>query len=112
LEAPPAWLAGGEHPAAHITLGSDEPDTLVSRILYLNRRWDPAWGGCLRLPDRTDRAPVVDVPPTAGTSVVIVRSSDWWDEVAPLGSPGLLTRLSVWVPLHVPGFRPKPGRRP
>jgi hypothetical protein len=90
---PGAWL--GPH--------VDLPEKVVTHVLYFNDDWDPHVGGCLQvLRDGGDRV-VHEVPPTAGSSVVLVRSDSSWHAVARVADDCHDTRRSVTVTFYVPG---------
>lgn len=58
----------------------------VSVLIYLDDDWQPAWGGTLRIHKRAAAETVLDVPPVAGT-LVLLRSDTIEHEVRPTHRP-------------------------
>jgi SM-20-related protein len=82
----------------------DLPEKLVTHVLYFNRSWNPADGGCLSILGSSDPSDLVaEVPPLVGHSAVIVRSENSWHAVSKVlgGSPQ--SRRSVTVTFYRPG---------
>ncbi len=91
------WLA--PHP--------DKPEKVVSQVFYFNPHWDPAWGGVLRIlrsPAMTDVES--DIPPVAGTAVVIERCARSWHAVTAVTSADAPPRQSLQVVFSHPDVAP------
>jgi SM-20-related protein len=87
------WLA--PHP--------DKPEKVVSQVFYFNPAWNPAWGGVLRvLRSSTMDDYAVEVPPIAGSAVVIERSDDSWHAVTAVTSTDVPPRQSLQVAFYDP----------
>lgn len=68
----------GAHYERHVDQFANQGHRLVSWVLYLNRTWDPLWGGQLRLYPTADRNDAfVDVEPTWGRVVL------FWSDAVP-----------------------------
>lgn len=82
----------------------DLPEKLVTHVLYFNRSWNGANGGCLKILRSSDPADVVaEIPPVVGYSSVIVRSDNSWHAVSPVASEAACSRRSVNVTFYRPG---------
>lgn len=68
----------------HLDRFADDDTRMLSCILYLNRGWNLAWGGQLRLYLEDERT--VEVLPHAGT-LVVFRSDQLYHEVLPTTRP-------------------------
>ena len=82
----------------------DLPEKLVTHVLYFNRSWKRAHGGCLsilRSDDPTDLA--AEILPIVGNSSVIVRSEDSWHAVSRVVNESASSRRSVTVTFYRPG---------
>jgi len=91
---PGAWLG------PHIDL----KEKVVTHVLYFNRTWNEANGGCLNIlcaPDMTKVA--CTVLPVVGNSAVIVRSDRSWHAVSHVAPDCLQSRRSVTVTFYHPG---------
>lgn len=87
------WLA--PHP--------DKPEKVVSHVFYFNPRWDPAWGGVLRILRSATMSDIAsEVPPVAGTSVIIERCERSWHAVTGVTSADALPRRSLQVVFYQP----------
>jgi hypothetical protein len=85
------WLA--PHP--------DKPEKVVSQVFYFNPEWDPAWGGVLRvLRSSTMDDYEAEIPPAAGSAVVIERSDDSWHAVTAVTAPQAPPRQSLQVAFY------------
>ena len=64
---------------------TDRPIRVLTQVTYLQDRWDPAWGGTLRIL-RSGRADDVaaEIAPEHNQSVVFVRSDESWHAVMPV----------------------------
>ena len=79
----------------------DLPDKIVTHVLYFNRAWNGADGGCLRIlrsPDPEDAA--FEVTPIVGRSCVIVRSDDSWHAVSRVTGKPNCSRRAVTVTFY------------
>jgi hypothetical protein len=90
---PGAWLG------SHVDL----PAKVVTHVLYFNDDWDPHLGGCLQVLRDGGAEVVHEVPPAAGSSVVLVRSDTSWHAVARVADDCHDTRRSVTVTFCTPG---------
>jgi SM-20-related protein len=67
---------------------TDRDDKLFSHVIYFNRGWSAAWGGCLQILRHNDPASVVaTISPELGASVLLARASNSWHQVTEV-SPG------------------------
>lgn len=77
---------------------TDEPNKVLTHLLFFNQQWSVDWGGCLRiLKDSQPESSFQDILPLNNSSVVIVRSNNSWHTVTPLTSPISESRLSLRV---------------
>jgi len=82
----------------------DLPEKLVTQVLYFNRSWNNANGGCLRILRSHDADDLVaEIPPIVGYSSVIVRSENSWHAVSRVASDSASSRRSVTVTFYSPG---------
>lgn len=82
----------------------DLPEKLVTHVLYFNRSWDPAEGGCLRILRSADPEDVAaEIPPLVGYSSVLVRSDRSWHAVSQVAGRSGRSRRSVTVTFYPPG---------
>jgi 2-oxoglutarate-Fe(II)-dependent oxygenase superfamily protein len=87
------WLA--PHP--------DKPEKVVSQVFYFNPRWEPDWGGALRILRSSTMDDVdTEVPPVAGSAVVIERSERSWHAVTAVTSTEAPARLSLQIAYYEP----------
>ena len=77
---------------------TDEPNKVLTHLLFFNQQWSVDWGGCLRIL-RNSRPESVfqDILPLDRTSVVIIRSDNSWHMVTPLTCPESECRLALRV---------------
>lgn len=91
-------------PGGSLDAHRDLPEKLVTHVLYFNRSWNAADGGCLRILRSSDPADLVaEIPPIAGSSSVIVRSENSWHAVSRVASDSAISRRSVTVTFYRPG---------
>lgn len=91
-------------PGACLGPHRDLPEKLVTHVLYFNRSWNRADGGCLSILRSGDPADLVDeIPPIAGYSSVIVRSENSWHAVSPVANGSAFSRRSMTVTFYPPG---------
>ncbi|MEH2279661.1 MAG: 2OG-Fe(II) oxygenase [Nostoc sp.] len=77
---------------------TDEPNKVLTHLLFFNQRWSEDWGGCLRiLKDSQPEFAFQDILPLSDSSVVIVRSNNSWHMVTPLTCPVSECRLALRV---------------
>jgi hypothetical protein len=82
----------------------DLPAKVVTHVLYFNRSWNAADGGCLRILGSPDPADVVaEIQPLVGNSSVIIRSENSWHAVSRVASDSAVSRRSVTVTFYRPG---------
>ncbi|MFO1317462.1 MAG: 2OG-Fe(II) oxygenase [Burkholderiales bacterium] len=81
----------GARYARHRDRFRDDDARVLSCVLYLNERWQPADGGALRV--YVDRATTIDVTPTGGTLVAFL-SDAFEHEVLPATRPRIA--LTGW----------------
>jgi hypothetical protein len=82
----------------------DLQDKVVTHVLYFNKAWDRANGGCLtilRSADQTDVA--AEIMPTVGNSAVLVRSERSWHAVPRVDSNCRTSRRSLTATFYRPG---------
>jgi SM-20-related protein len=91
-------------PGGSLGAHRDLPEKLVTHVLYFNRSWSSADGGCLSVLGSADPADLVaEVPPLVGHSAVIVRSDNSWHAVSRVVSDSRQSRRSVTVTFYRPG---------
>lgn len=84
----------------------DLNDKIVTHVLYFNRAWEPAAGGCLRILCSADENDVAaEVSPVVGNSAVIVRSDKSWHAVSRIARDRPVSRRSVNVTFYQPGSK-------
>ena len=91
-------------PGGSLGAHRDLPEKLVTHVLYFNRTWNRADGGCLgilRSQNQDDLA--AEIPPLVGHSAVIVRSDRSWHVVSRVVSHSPHSRRSVTVTFYRPG---------
>ncbi|MEH2298160.1 MAG: 2OG-Fe(II) oxygenase [Nostoc sp.] len=77
---------------------TDEPNKVLTHLLFFNQQWSEDWGGCLRiLKDSQPESAFQDILPLSDSSVVIVRSNNSWHMVTPLTCPVSECRLALRV---------------
>jgi len=77
---------------------TDEPNKVLTHLLFFNQQWSENWGGCLRiLKDSEPESAFQDILPLSHSSVVIVRSDNSWHMVTPLTSRASESRLALRV---------------
>lgn len=77
---------------------TDEPNKVLTHLLFFNQEWSENWGGCLRiLKDSEPDSAFRDILPLSHSSVVIVRSDNSWHMVTPVTSPMSESRLALRV---------------
>lgn len=77
---------------------TDEPNKVLTHLLFFNQQWSVDWGGCLRiLKDSQPESAFQDILPLSHSSVVIVRSDNSWHTVTPLTCPASEYRLALRV---------------
>lgn len=77
---------------------TDEPNKVLTHLLFFNQQWSEDWGGCLRiLKDSQPESAFQDILPLSDFSVVIVRSDNSWHMVTPLTCPVSECRLALRV---------------
>jgi hypothetical protein len=91
-------------PGASLGAHPDLPDKVVTHVLYFNRSWNSADGGCLTILRSADSADVAAViQPIVGNSAVLVRSDNSWHAVSRVVNPSASSRRSVTVTFYRPG---------
>ncbi|MBW4616062.1 MAG: 2OG-Fe(II) oxygenase [Desmonostoc vinosum HA7617-LM4] len=77
---------------------TDEPNKVLTHLLFFNQQWSMDWGGCLRiLKDSQPESVFQDILPLNDSSVAIVRSDNSWHTVTPLTCPISECRLALRV---------------
>ncbi|MER3589122.1 MAG: proline hydroxylase, partial [Mastigocladus sp. ERB_26_1] len=77
---------------------TDEPNKVLTHLLFFNQQWSVDWGGCLRiLKDSQPESVFQDILPLSDSSVVIVRSDNSWHTVTELTCPVSECRLALRV---------------
>lgn len=90
------WRWGAD---AHLGVHPDIPRKILSQVFYFNERWNPAWGGCLRILRSEDPADVVaELPPDLGSASLLVRSESSWHAVERVrrGTSERLSVIATW----------------
>ena len=76
----------------------------MTHVLYFNRSWNSADGGCLSILRSADPADLVaEIPPIVGNSSVLVRSDNSWHAVSRVAKNSASSRRSVTVTFYPPG---------
>jgi hypothetical protein len=71
-------------------------DRRLNMLIYLNRGWQPEWGGALELWDRGMQGPVASILPVFNRTVVFTTTdSSFHGHPRPLSCPDGVTRKSV-----------------
>lgn len=87
---------------AHLGPHRDNPDKLLTHIVYFERDWAAERGGCLRiLGSENEEDVVAEIPPHLGTSSLLVRSERSWHSVTPVAATSRQPRRSLqmtWMP--------------
>lgn len=118
----PHMTGGGLHqylPGAELRVHADfnklpgyDLDRRLNLLLYLNPRWDDAWGGGLELWDRGMHACVQRISPIANRCVVFSTTRDSYHGMPdPLACPDGITRRSLALYYYSNG-RPEAERGP
>ncbi len=77
---------------------TDEPNKVLTHLLFFNQQWSVDWGGCLRiLKDSQPESAFQDILPLSDSSVAIARSDNSWHTVTPLTCPASEYRLALRV---------------
>jgi len=77
---------------------TDEPNKVLTHLLFFNQKWSVDWGGCLRILHNSRPESIFqDILPLDHTSVVIMRSENSWHMVTPLTCPESECRLALRV---------------
>lgn len=94
LELRLVYHAPGDWLAPH----TDRDDKLFSHIIYFNRGWSAAWGGCLQILRHDDPASVVaTISPELGASVLMARASNSWHQVTEVSPDAPAQRRSLLI---------------
>ncbi|MDZ8264078.1 MAG: 2OG-Fe(II) oxygenase family protein [Nostoc sp. ChiQUE01b] len=77
---------------------TDEPNKVLTHLLFFNQQWSVDWGGCLRiLKDSHPESAFEDILPLSDSSVAIARSDNSWHTITPLTCPASECRLALRV---------------
>lgn len=77
---------------------TDEPQKVLTHLLFFNRQWSKDWGGYLRILNNAHpESTFQDILPLSHSSVVIMRSDRSWHTVTPVTCPVTECRLAVRV---------------
>ncbi len=94
----------------HYTPGSwlgphlDLKDKIVTHVLYFNRSWNKADGGCLTILKSSNIGDVVtEIAPLLGNSSILVRSDKSWHAVSRVVDTCRRSRRSLTVTFYHPG---------
>ncbi|MBI2685320.1 MAG: 2OG-Fe(II) oxygenase [Acidobacteria bacterium] len=91
-------------PGCSLGAHKDLPEKLVTHVLYFNRTWNRADGGCLSILRSGDSADVAaEILPIVGHSCVIVRSESSWHAVSRVVNNAASSRRSITVTFYPPG---------
>ena len=93
-------------PGSFLGPHTDKPDKVLSHIIYFSDvRWPPSAGGCVRVLGSANLEDVVmQAPPHAGTSFVLVRSGNSWHGYDVVRE-GFGDRCSLQITFHHPTLR-------
>ncbi|MBC7928507.1 MAG: 2OG-Fe(II) oxygenase [Bryobacteraceae bacterium] len=82
----------------------DLPEKIVTHVLYFNRSWNSADGGCLRVLRSADPVDLAaEILPITGNSAVIVRSESSWHAVSSVANDSAFSRRSLTATFYRPG---------
>jgi hypothetical protein len=91
-------------PGGSLDAHRDLPEKLVTHVLYFNRSWNAADGGCLRILRSADPEDVhAEILPIVGNSAVIVRSENSWHCVSRVVNVAASSRRSITLTFYRPG---------
>jgi hypothetical protein len=91
-------------PGGNLDAHKDLPEKIVTHVLYFNRSWNPADGGCLTILRSADLSDVAaEISPIVGYSSVLVRSDNSWHAVSRVVNPSVPSRRSMTVTFYSPG---------
>lgn len=91
-------------PGGNLDAHKDLPEKIVTHVLYFNRSWNPADGGCLTILRSADLSDVAaEISPIVGYSSVLVRSDNSWHAVSRVVNPAVPSRRSMTVTFYRPG---------
>jgi hypothetical protein len=91
-------------PGGSLGAHCDLPEKLVTHVLYFNRSWNSADGGCLSILRSADPSDLVaEIPPIVGNSSILVRSDNSWHAVSRVVKNSASSRRSVTVTFYPPG---------
>jgi len=91
-------------PGGSMSAHRDLPEKLVTQVLYFNRSWNRAHGGCLQILRSNDPADLVaEIPPIIGYSSVVARSENSWHAVSRVANDAATSRRAVTVTFYRPG---------
>ena len=91
-------------PGDNLDVHKDLPEKIVTHVLYFNRSWNSADGGCLNILRSADISDVAaEIPPIVGYSSVLVRSDNSWHAVSRVCNPSVPSRRSMTVTFYHPG---------
>ena len=91
-------------PGGNLDAHKDLPEKIVTHVLYFNRSWNPADGGCLTILRSADLSDVAaEISPIVGYSSVLVRSDNSWHAVSRVVNPSVPSRRSMTVTFYRPG---------
>jgi Rps23 Pro-64 3,4-dihydroxylase Tpa1-like proline 4-hydroxylase len=76
----------------------DRPDKVVTQLTYFNQDWRPEWAGALRILRSADMEDYAEqVFPSAGNSVLMVRTDNAWHGVPSVRRPAPGGRCTLLV---------------
>ncbi|HLO84999.1 MAG TPA: 2OG-Fe(II) oxygenase family protein [Nostocaceae cyanobacterium] len=82
---------------------TDEPNKILTHLIFFNQYWPLDWGGCLRiLTDSQPESIHQDIPPLHHLSAVIVRSSQSWHTVTKITTSAASCRLALRIVFFKP----------
>ena len=91
-------------PGGSLDAHRDLPEKVATHVLYFNRSWNKADGGCLRILRSADTEDVLpEISPVVGNSAVIVRSENSWHCVSRVITNATSSRRSITVTFYRPG---------
>jgi hypothetical protein len=88
------------HPGDDISIHRDHQAKATTNVLYFSPRWEPSWGGMLKLHCRRPDGgfeDILEIPPLVGNAVLLVPSAHSWHSVSAMAATAGSARLTLQV---------------
>ena len=82
----------------------------VNAVLYVNRNWQPEWGGAFELWDSTGQSCLERIEPRFNRLVLFEPTDVAWHAVAPVRGPDMRRTLTVFFWKHADGVAARRDR--